>query len=116
MRHAILLSLLFLTVECFPLAVAMSPGQTIPNPNQERLGMPQNPVPPVNGSSNGRRSAQSKYAHAEALREAEELCTQAQQLRDELKAGGEFVLPASAIADAQKIEKLAHKLRMQLKN
>lgn len=115
MYSAVLLSILLL-YECCPLALAMGSGQSIPNPNQERLGMPQNRAPLPAGNQTNPQTARSKYLHAEALRDAEELCTRAQNLRDQLKSAGEYVVPVSAITDAQKIEKLAHKLRGQLKD
>lgn len=87
--------------------------QVIPNANQDRLGFPDHPVP--DGRKTDQGSVSSKRSHAEALQLAEELLTRAQKLRDDLKKAGEYVVPLASIDETEKIEKLARKIRGQLK-
>lgn len=90
------------------------PGQTIPNPNQDRLGFPppQTPEP----SNKHAREVQTERAHAEALQYAEELALRARQLRDELRKANGPLVSATVKQEAEKIEKLARKLRGRLQS
>ena len=90
-------------------------AQIIPNPNQDRLGFPQHPDTDTPQGSKGQQEALSKRAHTEALKSAEDLVTKAQQLRDDLKKAGNYVVPISLIAETEKIEKLAKRIRTELK-
>ena len=71
------------------------------------------PQPPRENKD--RHDAVSRQAHADALESAEELFKMAQQLRDDLKKAGSYVVPLGSIAQTEKIEKLAKKIRGQLK-
>lgn len=66
-----------------------------------------------NGKS--QKDAISKQSHEEALKEAEALIQLAQELRDELKRSGEFVVPFSSVKKTEEIEKLARRIRGKLK-
>ncbi len=116
MCRALIVSIWFLLLADGPFAEGMASGQTIPNPNRDRLGMPPNPVSAPSSATNQHRTGQLKSLHAEALRDADELYTRVSKLRDELRSAGDYVVPVSAMTEAERIEKLAHKLRSQLKN
>lgn len=86
-----------------------SPDRTIPlppNPDEDRR------LP--NGKS--QKNALAKQDHEEALKDANQLIQVAQQLRDELKQAGEFVVPVSSLKKTEEIEKLARRIRGRLKD
>ena len=87
--------------------------QTIPNPNQDRLGFP--PPQTSKPSNKGQREAQSQRAHAEALQVAEELLSQARQLREKLR-DKDIAHSGSVKQQTEKIGKLARKLRSRLQS
>jgi hypothetical protein len=66
-----------------------------------------------NGKS--QKDAISKQAHEEALREVESLIHLAEDLRDELKHSGEYVVAISSLRKTEEIEKLARHIRGKLK-
>jgi len=66
-----------------------------------------------NGKS--QKDAISKQAHEEALKEVESLIQLAEDLRDELKRSGEFVVALSSLKKTEEIEKLARRIRGKLK-
>jgi hypothetical protein len=66
-----------------------------------------------NGKS--QKDAISKQAHEEALKEVESLIRLAEDLRDELKHSGEFVVALSSLKKTEEIEKLARRIRGKLK-
>jgi hypothetical protein len=66
-----------------------------------------------NGKS--QKDAISKQAHEEALKEADSLVRLAEDLRDELKRAGNFVVSVSSLRKTEEIEKLARHIRGKLK-
>jgi len=81
--------------------------RTLPDPEKdEDTRLP-------NGKS--QKDAISKEAHEEALKEVESLIQLAEDLRDELKHNGEFVVAVSSLKKTEEIEKLARKIRGKLK-
>ncbi len=66
-----------------------------------------------NGKS--QKDAISKQAHEDALKEVELLIQMAEDLRDELKHNGEFVVAVSSLKKTEEIEKLARRIRGKLK-
>jgi hypothetical protein len=66
-----------------------------------------------NGKS--QKDAISKQAHEEALKDAESLIRLAEDLRDELKHSGEYVVAVSSLRKTEEIEKLARHIRGKLK-
>ena len=66
-----------------------------------------------NGKS--QKDAISKQAHEEALKDVESLIRLAEDLRDELKHSGEFVVAVSSLRKTEEIEKLARHIRGKLK-
>jgi hypothetical protein len=66
-----------------------------------------------NGKS--QKDAISKQSHEEALKEVEALIQVAEDLRDELKHSGEYVVAISSLRKTEEIEKLARHIRGKLK-
>jgi Zn-dependent oligopeptidase len=66
-----------------------------------------------NGKS--QKDAISKQAHEDALKEVETLIQVAENLRDELKRSGEFVVAVASLKKTEEIEKLARQIRGKLK-
>ncbi len=65
-----------------------------------------------NGKSQRDSIAQSE--HEKALKDAEELASLSNELRDDIKKTINFVVPASALKKTHEIEKLARRLRSHL--
>jgi hypothetical protein len=57
----------------------------------------------------------AKQRHEEALKDARQLVTLAEQVRDEVEKAGRFVVPITTIKKTEEIEKLARKIRGRLK-
>jgi Zn-dependent oligopeptidase len=76
-----------------------------PNTNDRKL---------PNGKSQS--DAIAKEDHQKALKDAEDLVAMAEQLRDELKRAGDYVVPVSSVKKTEEIEKLARKIRGRLKD
>jgi len=77
----------------------------IPNPDEDKK------LP--NGKS--QKDEIAKQDHQQALREAEDLLAMAEQLRDELKKAGNYVIPVTSVKKTEEIEKLARRIRGRLK-
>jgi hypothetical protein len=79
------------------------------------------PIPPnpdedtrlPNGKS--QKDAIAKQNHEETLKDADDLVSAAQQLRDELKRAGTFTVPLPSVKKTEEIEKLARRIRGRLK-
>ena len=67
-----------------------------------------------NGKS--QRDEIARQQHADALKDADALVAASEELRDELKHAGEFVVPVASLKKTEEIEKLAKKIRGRLKN
>jgi hypothetical protein len=80
------------------------PLQRLPDNEEERL---------PNGKS--QRDAIAKEQHEQALKDANDLLTAAQQLKDELQKAGDYVVPLSSVKKTEEIEKLARRIRGRLK-
>lgn len=57
----------------------------------------------------------AKDEHQRALNDAENLLSIAQDLRDELKKAGNYVVPVTSVKKTEEIEKLARRIRGRLK-
>ena len=66
-----------------------------------------------NGKS--QKNAMAKQNHEEALKDAKDLVTVAQQLQDEIKKAGSYVVPVESLKKTEEIEKLARRIRGRLK-
>lgn len=53
--------------------------------------------------------------HKQNLKDAENLVSEAQELRDELKKAGDFVVPVGVLKKTEDIERLARRIRGRLK-
>jgi hypothetical protein len=67
-----------------------------------------------NGKS--QRDEIARQEHADALKDVDTLVATAQELRDELKHAGNFVVPVTSLRKTEEIEKLAKKIRGRLKS
>jgi hypothetical protein len=92
------------------------PGQD-PSEQKNRRTLPDSEKDEDPRLPNGKsqKDAISKQAHEDALREVESLIQLAEDLRDELKRNGEFVVAVSSLKKTEEIEKLARHIRGKLK-
>jgi hypothetical protein len=67
-----------------------------------------------NGKS--QKNAMAKEQHEQALKDANQLITVAEQLRDELQKAGDYVVPVSSVKKTEQIEKLAKRIRGRLQS
>ena len=91
---------------------AESQAQDAPSLDDRRLPIPKWPdedrrLP--NGKSQHDEIA--KQQHADALKEVDDLVTAAEELRDELKRAGDYVVPVGSVRKTEEIEKLAKRIR-----
>ena len=94
--------------------LAQDPGQE--DPRQQRLPRVPNPDEDTklpNGKS--QKNEIAKQDHQQALKDAEDLVSMAEQLRDELKKAGDYVVPVASVKKTEEIEKLARRIRGRLK-
>ena len=89
-------------------------GRTVVDPETQQ------PVESQSGDAklpNGKsqKDAISKQAHEDALKDVESLIRLAEDLRDELKHSGEYVVAVSSLRKTEEIEKLARHIRGRLK-
>ena len=78
-----------------------------------RLPRPDDDVKLPNGKS--QKDAIAEKQHQDSLKDAEQLVTLAQQLKDELQKAGNFVVPLATVKKTEDIEKLARRIRGRLK-
>ncbi|MBV9613689.1 MAG: hypothetical protein JO091_14535 [Acidobacteriaceae bacterium] len=67
-----------------------------------------------NGKS--RKDAIAQQEHQQSLKDAEQLVTLSQQLKDELQKAGNYVVPLPTVKKTEEIEKLARRIRGRLKS
>jgi len=105
---------LFKTVAALGLSMASLRAQSPPKLEDRRAPFPdvQDQVP--NGKAQKEAIAQSE--HEKALKDAEELASLSNELRDDLRKNGSFVVPVSALKKTHEIEKLARRLRSHLQS
>jgi hypothetical protein len=104
------------------LAPLLAPGvaaagtqQTIQDDNH--LNIPKSPDEDTrlpNGKSQHDEIARQQ--HADALKDVDALVAAAEDLRDQLKHAGDFVVPVASLRKTEEIEKLARKIRGRLKS
>ncbi len=86
------------------------------NPNQQL------PIPPNPGEDrklpNGKsqKDAIAKQEHEQMLKDANDLITVAQQLKEELQKAGDYVVPVASVKKTEEIERLARRIRGRLKD
>jgi hypothetical protein len=108
MRHSRRVAMLSWLVS--PLAIT---GQ---EQDDRKLPIPDNPdeerrLP----DGRSQKNAIAKQSYQEVLKEADDLITAAQQLKDELQKAGQYVVPVSSVKKTEEIEKLARRIRGHLK-
>jgi hypothetical protein len=84
--------------------------------HRQQLPLPPNPGEDTklpNGKS--QKDAIAKHEHEEALKDAQDLLTAAQQLKTELQNAGQYVVPVSSVKKTEEIERLARRIRGRLK-
>lgn len=90
-----------------------------PDPQQEpheRQGFPPNSGDRKLPNGKSQSDAIAKDNHQKALKDADDLVAMAEELRDELKRAGDYVVPVSSVKKTEEIEKLARKIRGRLKD
>jgi hypothetical protein len=96
-----------------PLAV----GTAVQDQNDDhRLPIPKSPDEDTrlpNGKS--QRDEIARQQHTDALKDVESLVAAAEELRDELKRAGDYVVPVNSVRKTEEIEKLAKRIRGRLK-
>lgn len=99
---------------CALFAVAQIPDsedqdspRRVPRDEEEDAKLP-------NGKS--QKNAIAEDQHKKALAEADQLVKLAQQLRDDLRKAGIFVVPVSSVRETESIEKLAKQIRSRLRD
>jgi len=102
--------------------LSLAAAPLVANPQEEEPRDPRFPrVPRIpdddarlpNGKS--QKNAMAKQNHEEALKDAEDLVVAAQQLQDEIKKAGSYVVPVESLKKTEEIEKLARRIRGRLK-
>ena len=107
---------LFKTVTALGISMASLYPQSSPPKLEDRPA----PFPKLqdqdqpNGKSQKDAIAQSE--HEKALKDAEELASLSNELRDDIRKNGSFVVPVSALKKTHEIEKLARRLRSHLQS
>jgi hypothetical protein len=92
----------------------MRQDSQIPDPQHPKFPAPDEDPRLPDGKS--QKNAIAKQQHEQALKEAENLVTAAQDLRDQIKEAGKFVVPLDAVKKTEEIEKLAKRIRGRLKS
>lgn len=89
--------------------------QPSPNPRHTFPG-PEKPEDRKLPNGKSQNDAIAKNDHDQALKDANELIAVAEQLRDELRKAGNYVVPVSSVKKTEEIEKLARRIRGRLKD
>ncbi len=85
-------------------------------PYERQLPVPRDPAEDgklPNGKS--QKDAIAKQNHEEALKDAGDLVAAAEELQDQLKKAGSYVVPVESVRKTEEIEKLARRIRGRLK-
>jgi hypothetical protein len=93
-------------------------AQTIDQQNpsrDDRLKVPDSNEDQRLPDGRSQKNAIAKQQHEQALKDADELCDMAGELRDELRKAGNFVVPVGSVKKTEEIERLAKKIRGRLK-
>jgi hypothetical protein len=81
----------------------------------DRFKLPETNEDPRLPDGRSQKNAIAKQQHDEALKDAERLIATAEDLRDELRKAGMFVVPVSSVKKTEEIEKLAKRIRGRLR-
>lgn len=84
-------------------------------PDVRRPKLPELDDDPRLPDGKSQKNAIAREQHEQALKDADQLVATAQDLRDEIKQAGTFVVPLSSVKKTEEIEKLAKRIRGRLK-
>ena len=73
-------------------------------------------VDPRHPNGKSQKDAIAQSEHEKALKDAEELASLSNELRDDIRKIGNFTVPVSALKKTHEIEKLARRLRSHLQS
>jgi hypothetical protein len=114
---------LFKTVTALGLSSAsLLPQSSPPKLEDRRAPFPnaqdqdQDQVDPRHPNGKSQKDAIAQSEHEKALKDAEELASLSNELREDIKKIGNFVVPVSALKKTHEIEKLARRLRSHLQS
>ena len=114
---------LFKTVTALGLSMAsLRPQSSPPKLENRRPPFPdvqdqdQDQVDPRHPNGKSQKDAIAQSEHEKALKDAEELASLSNELRDDIKKIGDFVVPVLALKKTHEIEKLARRLRSHLQS
>lgn len=85
-------------------------------PNDHRLKLPDANDDPRMPDGKSQKNAIAKEQHEQALKDADQLVSAAEDLRSELRKSGTYVVPLTAVKRTEEIEKLAKRIRGKLKS
>jgi hypothetical protein len=91
------------------------PSQEEQLPDARRPKLPELDDDPRLPDGKSQKNAIAKEQHEQALKDADQLVAMAQDLRDEIRQAGTFVVPLSSVKKTEEIEKLAKRIRGRLK-
>jgi hypothetical protein len=95
-------------------ALAAAQQDPLDRPPRRPLGEQEEEPRLPNGKA--QRDAIAKKQHEDALKDAEQLVTLAEEIREDIKKAGDFTVPIPALRRTEEIEKLARKIRGRLKS
>ena len=113
----------FTTVTALGLSIVSLRAQSSP-PKLENRGAPfpnvqdqdQNQVDPRHPNGKSQKDAIAQSEHEKALKDADELASLSNELREDIQKMSNFVVPVSALKKTHEIEKLARRLRSHLQS
>lgn len=110
-RRQILLSV-------FATGILAANSQDGQDQNQHRtLPLPPNPnEDPKLPNGKSQKDAIAKQEHEQMLKDANDLITVAQELKNEIEKAGEYVVPVSSVKKTEEIERLARRIRGRLRD
>jgi hypothetical protein len=84
-------------------------------PDDQKVRLPENNEDPRLPDGKSQKNAIAKQQHEEALKDADRLLAAAEDLRNQLREAGSFVVPLGSVKKTEEIEKLARRIRGRLK-
>jgi len=107
---------LFKIVTALSLSMASLRPQSPPKLEDRRAPFPDVQDQDQNPNGKPQKDAIAQSEREKALKDAEELASLSNELRDDIKKAGNFVVPVSALKKTHEIEKLARRLRSHLQS
>jgi hypothetical protein len=108
---------LFKIVTALGLSMAsLRPQSSPPKLEDRRAPFPDLQDQDQNPNGKSQKDAIAQSEREKALKDAEELASLSNELRDDIKKAGNFTVPVSALKKTHEIEKLARRLRSHLQS